>query len=84
MSSKDTLAVVRACMQHALKLNDEEAARIDDESTPLDFAQWTSATHLELLLSIERETGVMFEADEMGGLASVRAIRASLEAKQAQ
>ncbi|HWI17044.1 MAG TPA: hypothetical protein VNT81_04830 [Vicinamibacterales bacterium] len=84
MNSPDTLALIRACMKQALKLNDEEAARIDDDSTPLDFAQWTSATHLELLLGIERETGVMFEADEMGGLASVKAIRASLEAKQAQ
>lgn len=82
--SQDTLALVRTCMQRALKLSPDEAARINDESTPLDFAQWTSATHLELLLDIERETGVMFEADEMGSLASVKAIRASLESKQAQ
>lgn len=84
MSAPDTLALIRACMQQALKLSDAEAARIDEASTPLDFAQWTSAAHLELLLGIETKTGVMFEADEMGGLASVKAIRASLEAKQAQ
>jgi acyl carrier protein len=83
MSATDTLALIRTCMQQALKLSDAEAALINDETTPLDFAQWTSAAHLELLLGIENKTGIMFEADEMGALASVKAIRASLEAKQA-
>lgn len=80
----DTLTLIRACMQQALKLSDDDVVRITDESSTLDFAQWTSAAHLELLLAIERESGVMFEADEMGSLASVKAIRASLEAKRAQ
>ncbi len=84
MTAPNTLGVIRACMQQALKLSEQEAAQISEESTPLNFAQWTSAAHLELLLSIERETGVTFEADEMGALASVRAIRTLVESKQAK
>jgi len=84
MSSPDTLPLIRSCMQQALKLSDDEVARISEESTPLDFVQWTSATHLDLLLSIENQTGVTFEAEEIGTLASVKAIRAALEAKRVQ
>lgn len=84
MSSPDMLALIRSCMQQALKLTDDELALINDESTPLDFASWTSAAHLELLLALENKTGVMFEAEEMAALASVKAIRASLEAKRAR
>lgn len=81
MTSAEHLSLIRRCMQQALRLSDEQAACITGDSTPLDFPQWTSAAHLELLLSIERETGVMFEAAELGALASVEAIGASLAAK---
>lgn len=80
----ETLHLVRACLQRALKLTDAEAASITEASTPVNFPQWTSAVHLELLLAIEQEAGVMFEADEMGRLASVQAICETLERKQPQ
>jgi acyl carrier protein len=77
-----TLHLIRECMQVALKLSDAEASTINETSTPLEFPQWTSAAHLELLLSVEQRAGVMFEADELGRLASVQAIGEALERKR--
>lgn len=78
-----TLQLIRECMRAALKLSDADASTISDATTPLDFPQWTSAVHLELLLAVEERAGVMFEADELGRLASVQAIREAVERKHA-
>lgn len=73
-----TLDKLRACMQVAMKLSAGEAAAIDRSTTPATVAGWTSTAHLELLLALEREFDVMFDAEEIGGLASTAAILAAL------
>lgn len=65
-------------MQTAMKLSPEQAAAIDLTATPATVAGWTSTAHLEMLLALEREFGVMFDAEEIGGLASTAAIVAAL------
>ena len=74
MSHTDTLAGIRACMQSALKLSDGDAAAIGPDTTAAQLPGWTSMAHLELVLALERQFDLMFEADEIAELASVKAI----------
>lgn len=79
MSPTDALAGVRACMQSALKLSDGAAAAIGPDTTAAQLPGWTSMAHLELVLALERQFGVIFEAEEIAELASVKAIVDALE-----
>lgn len=84
-TSKDAvLSKVRGLMQPALKLDAREAAAINIETTPATIAGWTSMAHLELILAIEREFGVTFEAEEIAQLASVSAIVDTLSKPRTQ
>jgi acyl carrier protein len=74
----EILAAVRSCMRAALKLTGPEADAIDLQTTAAGIKGWTSMAHLELILSIERQFDMMFEADEIAGLASVAAIVSAL------
>lgn len=77
-SELDVLTGVRACMQTALKLDEAGAAAIDLTTTPEQLPGWTSMAHLELVLALEKQFDLMFEADEIAELASVKAIVAAL------
>ncbi len=74
----DVLASVRSCMQATLKLSDADTAGINAETTAAQLPVWTSRAHLELVLALELRFGVMFEAEEIAGLASVSAIVSAL------
>jgi acyl carrier protein len=76
------LDTVRSCMQSALKLNDDETRAVSLESTPLNVRGWTSLSHVELVLALERTFNVEFEATEIMDLASVAAIVSALERRQ--
>jgi len=76
---RDLLTGIRACMQAALKLSDADAAAISIATTPNQLPGWTSMAHLELVLALERQFNLMFEADEIAELASVKAIVGALE-----
>ncbi len=52
-------------------------------SGPRDFAQWDSAAHIDIVLSIEAEYGVSFTPEEMVELLSVAAIEDALRRKGA-
>ena len=75
----DLLTGIRACMQAALKLSEADAAAINITTTPDQLPGWTSMAHLELVLALERQFNLMFEAEEIAELASVRAIVGALE-----
>ncbi len=75
------LARIRSCMQAALKLSDAQAAAVDFETTPLQVPQWNSLGHVQLIMELEKQFGVTFDADEIATLASVAAIAAALERK---
>jgi acyl carrier protein len=77
-NAQAVLSKVRVLMQPALKLDARDSAAITMETTPATISGWTSMAHLELILAIEREFGVTFEAEEIGQLASVSAIVAVL------
>jgi acyl carrier protein len=66
-------------MQTALKLTDEQAARIGADATPVTVPGWNSLAHVQLILELERAFDVTFDADEIAALASVGAIAAALE-----
>ena len=76
---RDVMSGIRACMQAALKLSDAEAAAISITTTPEQLPGWTSMAHLDLVLALERQFNLMFEAEEIAELASVRAIVGALE-----
>jgi acyl carrier protein len=77
-AADQNLAAVRRLMQSALKLSDADAAAIDRQSTPVTVPGWTSMAHLELLLAVEREFDVTFEAEQIAAVASVAAILQAL------
>jgi acyl carrier protein len=76
---RDLLGGIRACMQAALKLSDADAAAISIETTPNQLSGWTSMAHLELVLALEKRFDLIFEAEEIAELASVKAIVGALE-----
>ena len=80
---RDVMTGIRACMQAALKLSDADAAAISITTTPDQLRGWTSMAHLELVLALERQFGLMFDADEIAELASVKAIVGALEKERA-
>ncbi len=76
---RELLSGIRACMQAALKLSDADAAAIGLTTTPDQLPGWTSQAHLELVFALERQFDLMFEAEEIAELASVKAIVGALE-----
>ena len=56
---------------------------IHDSSSPRDFAQWDSAAHIEIVLSVEAEYGVTFTPEEMIEVLSVEALEDVLRKKGA-
>ena len=78
MNHTDTLAGIRASMQSALKLSDADAAVIGLDTTAAQLPGWSSMAHLELVLAIENRFAVIFDAEEIGELASVAAILKAL------
>ena len=70
---------VRDCMQVILKLSEEATAAIDLQTTPVVLPQWTSLTHLQLILELERRFEVMFDVEDIAALASVGALVATIE-----
>ena len=76
---RDVMTGIRACMQAALRLSDADAGAINLATTPDQLLGWTSQAHLELVLALERQFDLMFDADEIAELASVKAIVGALE-----
>jgi acyl carrier protein len=74
-----TLPGIQRCMQTVLRLSDEDTARIDATTTPLTVEGWNSLAHVQIMLELERAFAVTFDADEIGGMASVAAMIAALE-----
>jgi acyl carrier protein len=56
---------------------------IGDHTGPETSMVWDSASHIDILLSVEAEFGVAFSADEMLNLLSVGAIKRALAEKGA-
>lgn len=79
MSDTEVWSRVRRSIQAALKLSDEAASGIGPEASAATLPEWTSMAHLELILAIERDFDVTFEADEIANLASAASIVAALE-----
>ena len=80
MTARETeiLERVRGLMQATLQLSDAEAAAVNRASTPATVAGWTSMAHLDLVLAVEKQFDVVFDADEIAHLASLDAIVAAL------
>jgi len=72
---------VRSCMASALKLDDAAVAGIIETTTAADLPQWTSVSHLSLVLELEKAFNVQFANDEIVSLGSVAAILERLKAK---
>ncbi len=59
------------------------ASEIQASSSPRDFAQWDSAAHIEIVLSVEAEYGVSFTPEEMLEVLSLEALEDILRQKGA-
>jgi acyl carrier protein len=59
---------------------DEDLAEIPDSATPDTIEGWDSANHVNLVLALEAEFGLEFDADEISELTSVGAIRRRIAA----
>jgi acyl carrier protein len=60
---------------------DVPAASLTDDSSPETIASWDSAAGMSLMVLLEETYGVFFEAEEIGRLTSVGAIRGMLREK---
>ena len=58
------------------------ADSVGDEASPASIEAWDSVAHLNLILALEGEFMVQFEAEEIPELASFRAIRERLESAE--
>lgn len=74
-----TLPVIRRCMQTVLQLSDDQASQIDAQTTPVSLPSWNSLAHVHIILELEREFSVTFDAGEIASLASVGAMMAALD-----
>ena len=72
---------VRDCLACALKLEGAAASNITEATTAADLPQWTSVSHLSLVLELEKTFSVQFDNDEIVSLGSVAAILERLRAK---
>lgn len=57
-----------------------EESTVTPNDSPHTVAEWDSVGHLQLMLALEEEFGVRFEADEFASLGSVALLEARLEA----
>lgn len=55
-----------------------EESRIAETDSPDTVAEWDSVGHLQLMLALEEEFGVRFEAGELASLTSVGLIEARI------
>lgn len=76
-----TLAGVRACFMQALKLSEEDAARIDERTSAADMRAWDSLGHVQLILALEARFSVQFADEDIINLVSVEAILKSLDGR---
>lgn len=53
---------------------DDDDIRIFEEMTAKDLEEWDSLMHITLVISVEKEFGVVMNAAEVGGLANVGAM----------
>jgi len=53
-------------------------SELSDQDSPATIKRWDSLNHLHLMLALEAEFGVQFDADEIANLVSVAAIRSRL------
>lgn len=67
----DVLAAVFRC----------ERASLADDADILSVPGWDSLTHMDMVLTLEREYGLQFTGDEIAELRSVAAIRSHLRDK---
>ena len=66
---------VRSVMSAVLGI---DASRLGAEDSPVTVAEWDSVAHLQLMLALEEEFGVQFEADELASLRTIGMIETRL------
>ena len=72
--------ILDAIIRRVLKIQAD--APIDDLRLG-DIPAWDSLTHMDLILSIETDLGLLFTGDEIAEMISVQAIRSIVAAKGA-
>ena len=56
-----------------------DAAKLTDADSPKTITEWDSVNHMHLILSLEAEFGIQFDAGEIAELVTVGAIRQRVE-----
>lgn len=60
---------------------DDDDIEITDATTAKDVPDWDSLMHVSLIVALENEFGVRFDAAEITGLPDVGALRRVIESK---
>lgn len=55
------------------------AGEIDDDTSTDTIAAWSSLAHLDLIIAVEEEFGVVIPDDEVGDLTSYRLLRLTVD-----
>ena len=74
-TAAETAGRIRRVMSDVFGVAEES---IRDSDSPATITAWDSVGHLQLMLALEQEFGVQFEADEFATLASVAALEKRL------
>jgi acyl carrier protein len=70
-----TLDRVRSVVAAVLKVPEQN---LTPQSSPDDIESWDSMHHLQIILALEEEFSVHFDADEIDGLQTVGALTMAL------
>jgi acyl carrier protein len=62
---------------------DDETIQLADATTAQDIPGWDSLTHINLIIEIEEEFGLIFTVDDIAGLKNVGEMVAMVERKLA-
>jgi len=76
-----TTAIFERLQRIFQEVLEKDSLRMTAETTPPQVPGWDSLAQIALIASIEKEFAVRFSAREAGGLVSVGAIAALIEAK---
>lgn len=63
MERKEIFEKLNEIFEDVLDL--DESPNLTDETSANDIVEWTSLTHIQLIVEIEKEFGIRFKSDEI-------------------
>ena len=76
--SKNRIARIKKIISEVLEIDEE---MISGEFSPNHISNWDSMRHMKIIISLEEEYGIMFEADEITKMLNFDKICEAIAAK---